>query len=533
MIKPLIKKQLLEVFSWIFVDRKNGNTRSGKNLVIYIALYLFLFGYMGVMFYMLADFLCEPLVNANLGWFYFVLMSFMGIVAGVVGSVFTTFASLYKAKDNDLIFSLPISQGKILFSRLIGVWSVGFLYELLVMVPSLAVWYINNKSLTVLGYIQSALIPFILSLFILSLACVLGYVVAIISSKLKHKNAVTVVLSLGFIVVYYYFYSKAYDMLQELIENPEIIDGGVKNAIYPFYQMGLAADGEVLPMVIFTAIVAALFFIVYFILSSNFIKIATTEKGQNKVKYKGNVAKSGNLKTALLRKEFKRFLSSPTYMLNCGLGTILFPVVAVFMVVKRDMFSDLFAIFGLQSKEMMWLCVAAMMTLLGSMCDYTAPSVSLEGKHIWIIKTLPVPALAVLMAKIKVHLILSVIPSVIFAVTAAVITEMTVLFAVLTVLTAIIFSVFSAFFGILANLLFPNLNWTNEVVPIKQSMSTVISIFGTWIITLIFGVLYYYVFKDILAPAVYLALSLAVMVAATVVIFAWVKTKGVKKFESL
>ena len=400
------------------------------------------------------------------------------------------------------------------------------------MVPTLIVWY-KHAELSVLGYILSAIIPIVLSFFILTLACILGYVVALISSKVKHKNAVTVILSLGFIAAYYYFYSKAYDMLQDLISNPEIIDGGVKNAIYPFYQMGLGAQGELLPMLIFTAIVAASFILVYFILSSNFIKIATTEKGYDKVKYKGNVAKSGNLKTALFKKEIKRFLSSPTYMLNCGLGTIMFPVAAVLMVVKRDSVNGLFASFGLQSKEIIWLCVAAAVAFLGSMCDYTAPSISLEGKHFWVVRTVPVPTKEIFIAKIKVHLMLSILPAVIFAVTAAVITEMTVLFAVLTSLTAVIFAVFSAVFGIFANLLFPNLNWTNEVVPIKQSASVTISIFGTWAIVLGFGLLYYYVLDEILAPAVYLAICLLIIVAATVVLFGWIKTKGVKKFETL
>ncbi len=533
MIKPLIKKQLLEVFSWIFVDRKSGNTRSGKNLLIYGAIYLFLFGYLGVMCFYMANFLCEPLIGANLGWFYFVLMGFIGIVAGVIGSIFTTISSLYKAKDNDFMFSLPVSPSKILFTRLLGVWTIGFMYELIVMLPALIVWYKNNTSLSILGYILSALIPFVISLFILTLACILGYVVALISSKIRHKNVVTIALALSFIAVYYYFYSKAYEMLQELISNPQIINDGVKNAIYPFYQMGLAAEGEILPMVIFTAIFVGLFVIVYRILSFNFLKLATTEKGHASIRYKGNVAKSGNIKTALIKKEFKRFTSSPTYMLNCGLGTIMLPIAAVFLVIKKDMVDEMFTSFGLASKEIIWLCVAVAIAFLGSMCDFTAPSISLEGKHLWIIKTLPVSAMSVLMAKITVHLILSVIPTVIFAVTAAIVFEMNFWFFVLTVLTAVIFSLFTAVFGIFANLLFPNLNWTNEVVPIKQSMSVTMCLFGSWVIALVFGVLYYYVFKEILAPVVYLALCLLVMAIVTAALFAWIKTKGAKKFELL
>ncbi len=532
MIKPLIKKQLAEVFSFVFINRKTGKSRDLKGIVISSALSLLLLGYLGVAIYFMADFLCKPLITANLGWFYFTLMSFMGIIAGTIGSAFTTYASLYKAKDNDLLFSLPIPEGKILFSRLIGVYTIGLLYELVVMVPTLAVWFINAE-LNTLGYLFSTVITLVLSLFILTLACVLGWVVALISSKLRHKNIVTMALSLGFAAAYYYVYSKAYEMLQELITNPEIINDGVKNAIYPFYQMGLAAEGKVLPMAIFAAIIVALFVVVYAVLSRRYIKIATTEKGDRKPRYKGNSAKSGNIKTALIKKEFRRFLSSPTYMLNCGLGTIMMPVIAVFIAFKKDMINEIISMFGMQTKEIVWLLVAAAVIIFGSMCDYTAPSVSLEGKHIWIVKTLPLSAFDVLIAKIKVHLILSVAPSVAFAVVAAYVTEMNVLFTVLMIIATVVYSVFSAFFGLWANLKFPNLKWTNEVVPIKQSMSVTLSVFGSWVIALVFGVLYYYIFNDYLKPALYLGLCTVLIAVATAVLFAWTKTKGAKIFEKL
>ena len=78
-----------------------------------------------------------------------------------------------------------------------------------------------------------------ISLFVLVLSAVLGWVVALISGKMRRKNITTVLLSLVFLVAYFLFYSKAFDYLQAITSSPEGAGAMVKNALYPFYQMGL------------------------------------------------------------------------------------------------------------------------------------------------------------------------------------------------------------------------------------------------------------------------------------------------------
>lgn len=140
MIKALLKKQLLEVFSWLYVDKKSGKSRSKNGIILYVLLYVVLFCFLGGMFFTMALPLCEPLVSAGLGWLYFALMSLMAIAFGVFGSVFSTYSSMYLAKDNDLLLSMPIPPSIILFVRLCGVYLIGLMYELIVMVPTAIGW---------------------------------------------------------------------------------------------------------------------------------------------------------------------------------------------------------------------------------------------------------------------------------------------------------------------------------------------------------------------------------------------------------
>ena len=200
MTKAILKKQLMESFSWLYFNRKNGKKRTVKGIIGYVALYLMLFGMLGYIFYMMAITLAEPLCEAGIGWLYFVMMSLVAVVLGVFGSVFNTYASLYQPKDNDLLLSMPLPASRILLARLAGVYLMGLMYELIVMIPALLVWFMVGR-VSAVGVILSLLLPFVLSLFILSLSCALGWVVALISAHVKNKSAVTVALSLNTIIL--------------------------------------------------------------------------------------------------------------------------------------------------------------------------------------------------------------------------------------------------------------------------------------------------------------------------------------------
>lgn len=204
---------------------------------------------------------------------------------GVFGSVFNTYASLYQAKDNDLLLAMPIPSGKILLIRLSGVYIMGLLYELIVMIPTLIIWFLRARP-GAAGVLFTLLIPLVLSVLVLVLSAVLGWVVALISGRLRRKNLAAVLLSLAFIAAYYYFYAHAYDMLQRLLADPQAVGGRVRGVLYPLYHMGLAAEGNVRSMLLFTAIVGLLFGAVYFVLRRSFLKLATANRGAAKVRYR-------------------------------------------------------------------------------------------------------------------------------------------------------------------------------------------------------------------------------------------------------
>lgn len=531
MTKALLKKQILEVFSWVYFDRKNGKSRSKGGVIGFSVLYLFIFCFLGVFFFGIASALCKPLIDADVTWLYFALMGLIAVFMGVFGSVFNTYSSLYTAKDNDLLLSMPIPPGQILTVRLLGVYLMGLMYELIIAIPTMLVYFISAKQ-TFLSVLFNLLIPIVLSFFVLTLSCIFGFLVALISSKLKSKNIVTVVLSLVFIGGYYYIYAQSYQLIGAVITNPEKIGNSVKGILYPLYQMGLSAQGNALSFAIFTLIVAVLFYVTYLVLSRSFLSIATANKGSAKKVYKEKAAKVTSLENALLVKELRRFLNCPIYMLNCGLGIVLMPIAAVAIIIKgADISAVMTEIFG-ENPAFLSLIAAAAVCMLTTMNDITSPSVSLEGKNIWLLQSFPIEAKKVLHAKIKLHLILTAVPAVLLALCIFIVFKIPVVYAICSLAFIMIFILMTALIGLALNLKMPNLSWTDPTVPVKQSLCVVLALFGGWAIIMALGIIYILVMQFV-APIIYLIIVSVVALAVSALLMRFINTKGAKIFETL
>lgn len=533
MIGALFKKQMIEVFSYLFMGNKKKTRRTGKALVGALLLYGFLFAYLCAMLFLMAKFLCEALVPMGLTWFYFALMALMALVLGVIGSVFNTYATLYLAKDNDTLLAMPIPPRYILLARLAGVYVSGLFFELLVMLPATVAWFVYGEP-TFLGAIFAVLLPFVLSFFVLSLSCLLGLLVAVISTRVRHKSLVITVLSLGFLGLYFWGYSKLMSSLTDLLTMVGDIAERVKGPLFLLYHMGRAAEGKTLSMLIFSGIVLGIFLVICLLLSRTFLMLATTNRGAARKAYKHEHAAQRSVMRALLMRELKHFSSSSIYMLNCGLGALMMPIAGIMLLVFKDDVRALLPLFGafFGGEDVLPLLLAAAACMLAAMVYITAPSVSLEGKHIWIVQSLPVEPRKVLFAKLLLHLVVAVPPSLVAVACMLIAIAPSLAFVFLIPLSVLLFLLLVALFGLFINLKFPNLSWTNEAVPVKQSVSVLVTLFGGWVLIVALGALYV-VLRAHLSPALYLALVSLLMVGLCAWLFLWIRKRGAEIFSTL
>ncbi len=529
MLKALFKKQLTEVNTWLLQNKKSGKRRSGAGIAGLILVYAFLFALLGFVFYFVGSTLCEPLAAMGLGWLYFAMMGLLAVLFGVFGSVFNTYATLYQAKDNALLLSLPIPPSAILTVRLFGVWMWGLIYEAIVFIPALLVYWQWDGFRT--GTVLAGLfLLLVLSFFVLTLSCLLGWVVAKISARLKHKSFIVVLASLAFFALYYYVYFRAYEMLQLVLVNAQSLGQRIQGAAYPVYLLGRAGEGDGLSVLLFTLLIGVLFALTWLVLSKSFLKIATTNSGAAKKRYKETAVKIRSTGGALLARERLRFFSSATYMLNCGLGTLMLLIAAAALLIKGPWLREILGQLGLSASLPLLACAA--LCTLSTMNDITAPSVSLEGKSLWLIQSLPVSAWQALQAKLKLHLLFTEIPTLLCSLSLIAALRPGVFSSLMLVTLPMVFVLFSAAFGLAVNLKSPDLKWTNETVPVKQSLGVMLSLFGGWVLVILLGLLYF-ALRQLISPDFYLLLCTLLMGAVSALLLAWLKTRGARIFETL
>ena len=529
MLKALIKKQTLELMSFLFKSAKSGRRRSKGSILLYSVLMIYVAVVIGFMFFSLSITLCSPLVSGGLDWLYFSLMALFATAFAVIFSVFATQSQLYEAKDNELLLSMPIKPSMILFSRMLTLYLQSLFFEALILIPALAVYY------SVCGFsLYGIILLFVIPLLALSLSCILGWIVAILSSRIRNKSAVTVILSLIFLAAYIWSYSQINKYISMIITNAQQIGQSFKN-VFPLYQLGRAFVGDIADFILITAMVLVLFAAVYAVLSKSFIKIATAKHAAAKRRYVRRELDTKSVGSALFRREWRRYLSSPTYIMNCSLGTLFLAGAAVYVLIKgsyvRQTLASIYN-FNSQFQSITPLIVAAIICVIATMNTITAPSVSLEGRTLWIIKSLPVNSADILSAKLKLNLFIT-LPFVLFASASAVAAMRFNLFSsVMIFVIPLFFAVFIALFGLAVNLRFPNFTWSNETVLIKQSMSVTVSIFGSWGIMLLLGVLSYFALL-VIQPVFIMSVIAVVLVITDIMLWRWLMQKGAKMFDKL
>ena len=144
MLNVLLKKQLTEIFRSYFYDPKKNRARSKAGIVAYFILFVVIMaGFLGGVFTFLSLSICGALAAVGMDWLYFALMGLLAVLLGAFGSVFNTYSSLYLAKDNDLMLSLPIPVRVLMTSRLLTVYLMGFMYSLAVIGPAIIVYWLT------------------------------------------------------------------------------------------------------------------------------------------------------------------------------------------------------------------------------------------------------------------------------------------------------------------------------------------------------------------------------------------------------
>lgn len=163
----------------------------------------------------------------------------------------------------------------------------------------------------------------------------------------------------------------------------------------------------------------------------------------------------------------------------------------------------------------------------------SAPSISLEGKSLWVMQTMPIRGGTVLRAKAAMHIMITVPAAVLCTAAMGIILEANALDCIAAALLAVAFTVFTAYFGVALNLKFHRFDWINETAAVKSGMSVMLAMFGSMAILAIPALLYALLAAEYISAAMYMALWAAIFAAVSMAFDAWFKKHGDEKYAFL
>lgn len=532
MLKTLLRVQFAALKSSMFRNRrKQGKGSTGKTIG-FALLFLYVIVCFFIMFGSVFSSICVPLQALDLGWLYFAIAGLMAFMLTFIGNVFATQTQLFDAKDNELLLSMPIAPKFILGSRMLLLLALDLGYVLLVMVPA-GVVYCMNLPVTALGVVYFAISTLLLPLMVQAFSCLIAWIISLLCSKMRKKNVITMVASLVFLAAYLYLYSQMGDIIARLIANGTAVAVAFKKYAFPAYYFGVGiAEHNLTYLLLFVVCTLAVFELVYAILSRSFRQITTAKKGAARIKYKEKAMRVSTPAMALLCKDFRHFIGNPMYVLNTWLGDILLIVACIALLIKKDLITELLpALNGTGEAVGPLLCVI----LCGLSCTnlITAPSISLEGKNLWIAQSIPVPASTVLRAKVKLQMLLCIPITALTALVIGSVLRLDLSMLVMVILLPAVFNTFIALLGIVVNLRFPKFDYINETAAIKQGMSTVICMFGSMAVVLVLGLVYALALATAVAPTAYLMGCTVLLVVICALMWRYLGRGGSARFASL
>ena len=213
------------------------------------------------------------------------------------------------------------------------------------------------------------------------------------------------------------------------------------------------------------------------------------------------------------------------------MGGILLLIGSVYALLRRDVLAVLLTQNPELRAELLPL-TAGIILLLCAMGIVTAPSVSLEGRSLWIVQSLPVEPWQVLRAKLRLHLLCVGAPALVSAVLLAAALRLGAVQAALLAALTLAFVLFGAQTGLLWGLRLPNLTWTNETAPIKQGSATALTLLTGWAAVLLLAG-GYILLRGRLAPEIVLTLAAIILTAVNVLLRRHLRTAGTARFSAL
>lgn len=446
-------------------------------------------------------------------------------------SIYKAQGILFSSRDFDMLISMPIKSSTLLTAKIIQLLGLNYLFTIGIVGPAFGVYYYYMEP-SISFFIYAILGIFFVPLIPIVIASILAFFLTNVSTRFKGKNLMLILGCIIFLVLFFIGSAKINEIFVYLINNSASILEAI-NKFYPPLAMYISAlsEGKLMNFIFFVGISLIVFIIFVMIFNKSYSDInARNKENYKKGNYELKSLKSSSMLSSLVKKEIKRYFSSPMYVLNTAIGEIMITIVSIgTFIFGAEKVLELLEMPG--TGEMIPLFMLAMLSGMMMITSTTTSSISLEGKNIWILKTMPISVMDIFKAKIAVNLTITIptilINAILFFIGLKLSPIELIWMTVLPTLCAFLASTL----GLIVNLYYPNLTWVNEVTVIKQSAAVLIDMFVSMVLIAIPIALFIYL--NITNVTMYLTLVTVFALIINIVLWIILKTKGQKLFLKL
>ncbi|MGL4662282.1 MAG: hypothetical protein ACRCV7_01190 [Culicoidibacterales bacterium] len=478
-----MNKQLIELicirlrnqFEWSKLNDENTSVKMHARLTTlgYLIVFIFAFGYILLLPYQMNQELqldkVNPYVVALLFWFFGIWTLLFGVGNLLVGT------------DHNQVFVLPLEEWQVKLVNIISSYIVYLpLCGLFLFSVQIPLYFFQPFPLINLLMVFAFVI--MIPLLAIGSSVIVSIVVKVTLSMLNFRNTcIEAVLTL---LIFIYPLVSGY-----LVAPINLKSGLINTSFLTVSLLEVVLWSDWLKLVVLFAASLIVFGALCLVITKKYNQLIQRVGVQFTVLKKYTLEIKSPL-VALFKKELSRYFSSFTYVVN----TLVTPL-ALFLVASG-------LLMGVLPKFTSIPIVSLNLTITSSFIYFvilivcltltttTSCSFSFEGKNIWIIQSLPISVNELSLAKGLLNILLF-IPGLIVA-----------LFVCWNVfeLRGIIFIVHGTFLlisllcitflGLAINLKFPNFNWSNEMVVVKQGGATIITSVASMLLISLSAVLF-------------------------------------------
>ena len=394
----------------------------------------------------------------------------------------------------------------------------------MVLLPSFIVYYVMIPNTSFMIIVWGVIFVMLAAILSAGISYIISLLFVKITSKFKNFNIIQSILTLLMLSGYLILQYSIPGYLTEFSGNPvEYIN------TMPLikYLLSWILHNNLIVFIIICLIAVCIYSISFSLRYHYFGKdFKTYQSKDDSLTYQ-----SLSVWKALLRKELKFYFNTTNYFVNTIMGCFFLVGISVaYRIIGKEQVLIFMNALPKEFNVSPEIIIVILSCLLLTTTVTSSVSISLEGKHFWILKAHPVKVKDVFISKMLVNIIISTIAALISSIFFGEISKPITYLIYFLIPTVV--GINNSIIGLIINLIFPKLDFESVEQVVKRGLSHILSMGLSFILALI-PVIVYFVFGKNWTLIIYALVAIIIYVIIMLIAYVILMTKGVKMYNKL